>query len=453
MPYYKETFVNRSVPVTNWRQGVVQRGGSLVLDQTWMTSFRNRPHSSARSVSTVSDIAADPYAYFLDSTSRRKYQARLSERGLPAQGDPDRGHTFDLKRHTITGQLHDVTRVQTGTTDRWLNAIVQPGTASTLDTVHAGDTFVPAPYKESSLGTFAQQAYARSAPTAVVFDASRFLGELREGLPSLVPSVLRRRASAAKGLGDDYLNAQFGWIPLVTELRNAAKALADATNQLANQGQRVHRRYSIPGITQADSFSSSGSIGLALTNNGNNAGELGLTGPFFSTSTSSTMSGQYTYAKTRSSSRWFEGEFSSFYPLGFDPSDYMSRLSVLMNWRITPSTLYELAPWTWLVDWSLRIADSIRANEIHANDLLVMHYGYAMETAVYTTSMNWRTTSGPTPSNPSWSGLPLRGGTFATTTYKKRLRANPYGFRVGGGSSLTSGQLAILGALGLTKLK
>jgi hypothetical protein len=126
---------------------------------------------------------------------------------------------------------------------------------------------------------------------------------------------------------------------------------------------------------------------------------------------------------------------------------------VLLNPKITPSTLWELAPWSWLVDWNLRIGDTIRANELNANDLLIMHYGYAMEHTVYTTNMSWRATGPLTGTNPSFSGVPTRGGYFATTEYKRRIRANPYGFRTGGTGNLTGGQTAILGALGLTKLK
>jgi hypothetical protein len=140
-------------------------------------------------------------------------------------------------------------------------------------------------------------------------------------------------------------------------------------------------------------------------------------------------------------------------PLGFDPSDYFQKLQLLIDPKITPSTLWELAPWSWLVDWNLRIGDTIRANEINANDRLVMHYGYAMEHSVYSTKVDWRKTSDVNGGILTVSGNPSFGIHHAQTEYKRRIRANPYGFRVGGVGSLTGGQTAILGALGLTKLK
>jgi hypothetical protein len=455
VPYYREQYTNRFHPVYTGVNGVAGNTGSIALESAELMSFRTRLRSDAKVSTLVSDLAADPYAYFLDSTSRRKYSDRLRERNLQPQGDPDRGHPFELKRHTLTGKLHDITRVAgtPATTYNYFGSLVYPVPSGTaLNSVHEGTLRAFAPYKETGLDAFAQQAYARTAPTSVVFDAAQFLGELREGLPRLVPSLLRGGSGFFKNAGSDYLNIEFGWKPFIQDIQNAGKALLGATNLLAQQGKRVHRTYSLPETLQADSLSSTGNVTVTVCNpRGFAAGDNSL-GPGFTAQTSATLASAYDYAKTRSSRRWFEGEFSSFYPLGFDPNDFLHRLNALVDVRITPSTLWELAPWSWLVDWSLRIEDTIRANEINANDLLIMHYGYAMEHTVYTTNISWRATSGPT-GTASWSGLPRSGGYFASTEYKRRLRANPYGFRTGGTGSLTGGQTAILGALGLTKLK
>ncbi len=457
MPYRRETFRNRSVDVSFHKNGVLQNGGALVLDSTELTGYRARAHSEAVKSTELLDISVDPYAYFLDSTSKRDYAARLKERNLQPKGDPDRGHAFELKKHTITGKLYDVVRTTTvsGVTDidAFHNAmILGPQADLTLSTIHGGSIRTPAPYKETGLDAFAQQAYARTAPTSVIFDASLFLGELREGLPHLVPELLKGKLNVAKSWGNDYLGVQFGWIPLLNSFQDIGRALGAATEALAHQGQRVHRRYSLPELRDAGNVTQSGSMQLNVNNGAGFSGDLAFTGPSFSTQASTTLTGLMDYQKTRSSRRWFEGEFSSFYPLGFDPTEYMNKLRLLMDFSIKPSTLWELAPWSWLVDWNLRIGDTIRANELRANDLLVMHYGYAMETSVYTTELSWRATSGPTSSS-TWTNLPRKGGMFATTVYKRRLRANPYGFRVGGTGALSGNQAAILGALGLSKLK
>jgi len=264
-----------------------------------------------------------------------------------------------------------------------------------------------------------------------------------------------------RGLGSDYLNVQFGWKPFLNDLINAAKALSGATSVLAGVGQRVHRRYGIPTTytAQEKQFSNKslttwlGFTGYRSLYAGN---DLPLS-PIGNAVAPDPASGYW--LRTSETTRWFEGEFTNFMPLGFDPSDYFQRLKVLANFEITPAVLWELAPWSWLVDWFLRIQDSITANLNAANDLLVMHYGYAMEHQIFRDLISLdlsavpRSKANGATSYAYWLNLPATASWVATSEFKTRLRANPYGFRTGGTASLNGGQLAILGALGLTKLK
>jgi hypothetical protein len=119
-----------------------------------------------------------------------------------------------------------------------------------------------------------------------------------------------------------------------------------------------------------------------------------------------------------------------------------------MDLKPDAEVLWELAPWSWLVDWFLHLQDTIASNELAANDRLIMHYGYAFEKTVYTTELYWRRSSG---SAGTWFDVPSRGKYIAETTYKTRLRANPFGFQVQPDGFLNGNQMSILGALGLTK--
>jgi hypothetical protein len=286
----------------------------------------------------------------------------------------------------------------------------------------------------------------------VVFDAAAFLGELREGLPGIMSEALRRNAkNFFSGTGKDYLNLEFGWKPFIRDLQNAAKALMGATDMLAQQGQRVHRKMSLPPTERSATMAYDRTLSVVVPSFGGFATKATSLGN--SSTQTSGGTGRANLLKSATTTRWFEGEFSSFYPLGFDPNDYAQRLGVLLNPKITPATLWQLAPWSWLVDWNLRIGDSIEANEKASNDLLVMHYGYAMETTVYKTNVNWRLLSTPNSQYSTWTGFPTWGRYKVETVYKRRLRANPYGFRAGGADALNGGQIAILGALGLTKTR
>lgn len=119
--------------------------------------------------------------------------------------------------------------------------------------------------------------------------------------------------------------------------------------------------------------------------------------------------------------------------------------NLLLGTRLTPSVLWELAPWSWLTDWFWNVGDIISNASSLSDDGLVLRYGYLMR---HTLAFNRYTIS---------SGVTLQGGlktgpitaTFTRET-KERVKATPYGFGLDP-ASFSAGRWAILGALGLTK--
>jgi hypothetical protein len=363
-----------------------------------------------------------------------------------------------MSKHTLHTALHNpsIQRTVSGVngTSTFQNVFIShvPSAANRLDHVFVGGPLQPAPYMEVGLEGFAQGAYARVAPTAVMFDAATFSGELREGLPS-VRGLTRTFESVPEflqALGSGYLATKFGLEPVLKDLKSAGEALARATLDLTQNGNRVHRRYAPSPYTLDASVQFTGNLGLF---GGTNRGFIPAPHSGLAP-TSDTQTGSYpaemVYWKKRSVRRWFEGEFTFFYPLTFDPESYLSRLDVLMNFDWSVRTLWELAPWSWMIDWFLDIEATIKSNELAGNNHLIMHYGYAMEETSYESRLSWKRTS-QLPAGTA--GIPLTGGHTNVTRYKKRLRANPFGFQVNPTSQLDAGQLGILGALGLTKIR
>lgn len=448
MPYYDETFVNRSEKSPVRLTPTVQPIQTNNLDFVSMRSFRSRPSPLAKASSEVLDHVADPYAYFLANTNQERYAEQLKLRGLPSSGDPDRGHSFLMNRSLLAGRRFDVTRrSSSGTFSEFFgNAIILPdkGMNGTLsDSVHNGQ-FKTQANVPTVVDKYGQTAYAKVAPTTVVFDAAQFLGELREGLPRISVDILKGGLQFFKGLGSNYLSLEFGWKPFLDDIQNAAQSLISATKAFDSSkvNRRVHRRHRVPQETASwTEFVARESLHLQC-GWGPNAGFA---------QTSLPVDVKSLYSKTFSRDLWFEGEFTSFLPLGFDPNDFLQRADQLINTKVTPAVLWELTPWSWLVDWSLKIQDSIVANQLAANDLLVMHYGYAMEHVVCTTSVQWDIVKvAPDP----WSlisGVPTSGGYLKSDIRKSRVRANPYGFKVGGWGGLSTHQASILGALGLSQ--
>ncbi len=115
----------------------------------------------------------------------------------------------------------------------------------------------------------------------------------------------------------------------------------------------------------------------------------------------------------------------------------------LLGLTADANTIWQLTPWTWLVDWFVNLGDCISLMNRIQDKSLVLKYGYLMrESELKTTLTVDRFTAK--------DRTPYRGiRTDYVIRRKVRIRSTPYGFGLNTGSfSLT--QWAILASLGFT---
>jgi hypothetical protein len=125
---------------------------------------------------------------------------------------------------------------------------------------------------------------------------------------------------------------------------------------------------------------------------------------------------------------------------------YESLANKVLGTDINPSTLWQLSPWSWLVDWAVDIGGLLSLSTSFATDGLVLKYGYLM---CHTRAFNRFTLqSGVTFTPSNFKTGPISSTFFRET--KERRKATPYGFGVNL-EGLNPFQWSILGALGLTK--
>jgi hypothetical protein len=78
------------------------------------------------------------------------------------------------------------------------------------------------------------------------------LGEiLREGIPKAVgAAALKNRFSDYRDIGGEYLNYQFGWAPIVSDLKSVASAISNSERILRqlerDSGKNVRRKFAFP---------------------------------------------------------------------------------------------------------------------------------------------------------------------------------------------------------------
>jgi hypothetical protein len=284
---------------------------------------------------------------------------------------------------------------------------------------------IPSDLELDALGT---TAIARTEPTNPAFDLSVFLGELRaEGLPNLPGTAMMEKTRLAKAGGSEYLNVEFGWMPMLRGLRDFAGVVENSdkiTRSYQEQANHVIKRsYQWPTIedSRADAcqFAMTPAVG------------------FFS------GGGQHQSVMQR---KWFEVDYIYYLPTGGAFNDkirrYASYARKLYGIDLSPEVLWNLAPWSWAADWFGNVGDVMHNISALGQDGLVMQNGSVMcHTSRVTTRSGTYTNS--------------RGGQFTQTsirTEESKLRrgATPFGFGVDFGS-LSPKQLAIISALGLSR--
>ncbi len=340
----------------------------------------------------------------------------------PLDSDKDVGGPMQLHRtrdeHTVTG---DVDWFHT----RGTIGIAQiTGYSLGISPAIAGSV--------SNLNQFGASAVAAVLPTNPISSMSTALAELKkDGIPRLPGSSMRSQVSAARRSGDEYLNIEFGWLPLVNDLRDFAKAVRNArvlVNQyIRDSDRKIRRRLVLPTSRSTSVFN-----GNALCFGQNNFGPDG------------------SVSRSDSTRYWFSGAFKYHVPVGSDLLSRLDRYESLVNHlfglRITPELVWNIAPWSWAVDWFTNVGDVIHNVTALGSDGLVMQYGYAMrhmrvEEIVRCTCFKHGTGGSPDS---------VRLERVISSEWKQRVRANPYGFGIDD-VDLSARQLAILAALGLTR--
>jgi hypothetical protein len=290
-------------------------------------------------------------------------------------------------------------------------------------------------------------AISRCKPTNHISDLAADLFEIYHGQLPRLPGVnlWENKARQAKSIGSEYLNKEFGWEPLVSDIRDASYAAANSERLMRayeeNSGKTVRRSYAFPVEESVTSSDLGPSDGYTVYSNSWSGSYIDGT---------KSQPHLIKVVKFRRET-WFKGCFTYHLPVEYNSRNKLAKIAAraehLYGIELTPYTLWQISPWTWAVDWFSNMGDVLNNLTSWSADGLVLQYGYLMEHIVSET-----TYALDRPSR-----FKLYGGGYApcspVTTYyesKQRIRATPFGFELDF-SSLSPRQIAISVALGLTK--
>jgi len=249
---------------------------------------------------------------------------------------------------------------------------------------------------------------------------------------------LRDRGLLLKKAGSEYLNLQFGWFPFVKDLRDAVKTQQSIQTRLdqlrRDNGKKVRRRGSVS--SSSTQSSTVGNVNLYPI----------LTNEFYPNSSVPFEAGSS--VTTTTDSHWFSARFRYFIP-NIDSPDWESKAKrILFGTTLTPSLVWELTPWSWLIDWSTNVGDVLSNMSANAAENLVAEYAYLMSTRTFEETIMGRGVMQSV--FPITQYFPISAEVTRKTEFKLRSVANPYGFGLTY-AGLNTRQMLILAALGLSR--
>jgi hypothetical protein len=256
-----------------------------------------------------------------------------------------------------------------------------------------------------------------------------------------------KTAPPAQNAGDEYLNHQFGWAPLVSDIKSGSHVASNmgsiAQSYEDREGHVTRRRYHFPSEESASIVY-----------------DLDGRGAEFPGATTSWWYGKEHFRRSCTVShvhkRWFSGAFVIPPPPQGDSwgglIDAGNRARELFGLQLTPELLWEVTPWSWAVDWFTNIGDVLRNVTNITSAGQVMRYGYMMDETI--TKVTASITDGKLRYGPKDSYRNCPTGTLSSgweVVTKRRAKANPFGFGLSW-EGLSPFQLSIAAALGISRI-
>lgn len=322
--------------------------------------------------------------------------------------------------------LHGVRHVVTPAEVNYLNPSGIPLYQGKAITRHHMNESQASIASNGTLDSLGATGMSRVLPTNPSADLLVGLAEVyREGVPKMLgSSSWKARTINARSAGSDYLNYQFGWAPLISEIRDVITATKNAekilSRYLTDSGKVIHRRYDFPDVIETTVVDDGGTNGFP---------------------SQASISWAGSTQRTITTKCWFEGAFMYHIPIGNDTLSTLRRniqlFDKLYGVTLSPEVIWNLAPWSWAIDWFTNTGDVMHNISALGQDGLAMLYGYMM----WQQERKFVTTGRVT----------LNGKTYysryeSVFYTKQRRTANPYGFG-SQGLALTKTRAAVVAAL------
>lgn len=276
------------------------------------------------------------------------------------------------------------------------------------------------------LTTLGSTAIAKSIPDVPDFSLFRFIGELREGLPK-IPLATLAKQKKVRNIGGEYLNVQFGVMPLISDLQKLVERMANPhfRSALARQVQKEFRVRKV--LEKSETRTS-----RPMTSGERTIDARGQTAVAGTIETVESV-------RIWSSCSFSYYQFRDLQRLLDEWDDNLGGMGVIP----TAIDFWNLIPWSWLVDWFSNFNHVATNLSYLGKDGLYLQRAYIMAHYSKKEIHSQRSLLYLKPFETTGTLIQER---------KYRIKASPFGFGYTW-KDFDPFQLSILGALGVSRMR
>lgn len=244
------------------------------------------------------------------------------------------------------------------------------------------------------------------------------------------------------GVGGEYLNLIFGWKPFISDVKKAYHLWHNIDKQMAqiirDNGKGIRRGATLrPNQTVVNSSSSKDYPYPGANVNGFPGDYVNAGGRT-----------NWSVVTTTSEKVWYAAKYRYYVP-DVSSSQWRRRAKLALFGALpTPELVWELIPFSWLIDWGVNVGDVVSNMSTNAVDNLVQLYSFIMRTT---------TTETIATVNTNWGNFgPIRAGSAYFQSTKLQIvktrvgGGSPYALNAVNGTGLSTYQGGVLAALGIS---
>lgn len=282
-------------------------------------------------------------------------------------------------------------------------------------------------------------AYAKFSPLKPAVNVGETLAELSQ-LPRMLSGSAamfykiwnrlggKKHFLASSHVANEWLNTQFGWKPFLSTLGDFCKTqnslYARMTKLRKNNGKWVKR----------------GGRLFETINSEDVSGRFGVTNTYPEVAGFNKTSSVGIELVERQRC-WFSAKYKYWIPELNGPVYSPKLIAHLYGARLTPSLVWNLLPWSWMIDWGVNLSAILQNVDESSFGQLVSQQAFIMGRTEKLYKITARITLGSSSQTGIWE---------SSLTRKTRTPASPYGFDVRF-QDLSPWKVSILSALGISK--